>query len=94
MKQHSINDMKAWRYRKPEISAVQSVCDTLLTSIECLQGILFRGSPVFGHKLSGCGEEIVAEQVVQLGWEEHWILHTQLGPVQLNNMACEWLFQA
>ena len=49
---------------------------------------------MFGHKLSGCGEEVVAEQVVQLGWKEHWILHTQLGPVQLNNIVCEWLFQA
>ena len=58
-----------------------NLCDTLL-------------SPVFWHKLSGCGEEVVAEQVVQLGWEEHWILHTQLGPVQLNNIAREWLFQA
>ena len=61
-----------------------TVCNTLLTGIECLEGILFRGSPVFGHKLSGGGEEVVAEQVVKLGWEERWKLHTQLGPVQLN----------
>lgn len=39
---------------------------------------------MFGHELSGGGEEVVAEQVVKLGWEERWKLHTQLGPVQLN----------
>jgi len=74
------------------VSLPSSLClffPLLLTSAESQAGIFLRWDPMSRHTYVRHGQQVLAEQVVELSWMQDWKLIAQVRPVELHTPQVE-----